>query len=507
MNKSPTLRSTPLRVGSDSGPWALFERQATQQIEAVASQGCPAGQLMERAGLAVARLALAQAPHANPIQIWCGPGNNGGDGLVAARHLHLNGRQVQIQLLARADQLPTDAALAWSAALAAGVPWRAGAMGDGVASLHIDALLGLGARRAPAGDLAQAIRQMNGSTARVLAVDLPSGLDPDTGTLLGAAAVRADVTLCLLTLKPGCFTAQGRDHAGQVWLDGLGAQPAASPVGWLSGPPAPRVRPHAAHKGSHGDVAVVGGSTGMTGAAWLAATAALAAGAGRVFCSLLSDIDTAPPRPELMTRKEWWRESPAVLASTTVVCGCGGGSAVHQALPALLSHAARLVLDADGINAVAADPQLQTLLLQRSARGLATLLTPHPLEAARLLGTDAKAVQHNRMAAAQRLAERWKVGVLLKGSGSVIAAAGQPWVINSTGNAALATAGTGDTLAGWIAGLWAQQPAATALAVAQAAAWQHGHAADRFARRWPGQALLASALIDTLQGSDGCTAP
>ncbi len=507
METTPSLHSCPVRVSSDTGPWALFDRQATRSIEAQALQGYPPGRLMERAGLAVARWALAQAPHANPIKVWCGPGNNGGDGLVAARHLHLAGRQVLVQLLAQADELPTDAAVAWSAALAAGVPWRGGPACEGGAAVHIDALLGLGARRAPSADLAQAIAHMNTGTARVLAVDLPSGLDADTGALLGATAVRADATLSLLTLKPGCFTAQGRDHAGQVWLDGLGVQLAAGPSGWLSGPAATRVRPHAAHKGSHGDVAVVGGCAGMTGAAWLAATAALAAGAGRVFCSLLAEVHTPPPLPELMTRTDWWRESPAVLARTTVVCGCGGGSAVHQALPALLSHAARLVLDADGINAVAADPQLQTLLVQRSARGLATLLTPHPLEAARLLGTDAKAVQHNRMAAALSLAERWKVGVLLKGSGTVIAAPGQPWIINSTGNAALATAGTGDTLAGWIGGLWAQQPAATALAVAQAAAWQHGAAADRFARRRPGQALLASALIHALQGDDGCAPP
>ena len=494
----------PVRVASDTGPWALFDRQAARTVESLALQQFPAGELMERAGLAVARWALALAPHANPIQIWCGPGNNGGDGLVAARHLHQAERQVQVQLLAQADQLPADAAWAWSAALHAGVPWRTGAACEGGAALHIDALLGLGARRAPQGELAQAIHQMNQSAGRVLAVDLPSGLDPDTGALLGDAAVEAHATLSLLTLKPGCFTAAGRDHAGLVWLDRLNTETAQSPSGWLSGP-APRVsRLHGAHKGSQGDMAVVGGGPGMTGAAWLAATAALAAGAGRVYCSLLSDTETPPPLPELMVRAQWWRESPAVLARTTVICGCGGGQEVQRALPALLSHAARLVLDADGLNAVAADPQLQTLLLARSARGLATLITPHPLEAARMLGTDANAVQRDRMSAAQTLAARFKVSVLLKGSGSILAAEDPPWTINSTGNAALSTAGTGDALAGWIGGLWAQRPEATALAMAQIAAWQHGHAADQFAARRPGQALLASDLIRAMQGYDGC---
>ena len=469
-------------------------------------QPLPPGQLMERAGLSVARWALAVAPNANPIRIWCGPGNNGGDGLVAARHLHLAGRHVQVQLLAQADQLPSDAAVAWAAALHAGVPWRAGLLGDMEATLHIDAVLGLGARRAPEGDLARAIQSMNDSAGCLLAIDLPSGLDPDTGSLLGSLAVRAQATMSLLTLKLGCFTAQGRDHAGQVWLDRLGTQAASDPTAWLSGPTPQVTRPHAAHKGSHGDVAVVGGAPGMTGAAWLAAKAALAAGAGRVFCSLLSETDTPPPWPELMGRAQWWLAPPQVMGRTTVVCGCGGGQQVARALPALLSHAARLVLDADGLNAVASDPQLQALLLQRSSRGLATLLTPHPLEAARLLGADVKQVQQDRPAAALALAAQCQASVLLKGSGSVIAAHGLPWVINSTGNAALATAGTGDALAGWIGGLWAQEPGASALAVAQAAAWQHGEAADRFARQRPGKALLASDLIRAMQGFTGSSA-
>jgi hydroxyethylthiazole kinase-like uncharacterized protein yjeF len=187
-----------------------------------------------------------------------------------------------------------------------------------------------------------------------------------------------------------------------------------------------------------------------------------------------------------------------VLAQSTAVCGCGGGDAVHAALPPLLSHAARLVLDADALNALAADPALSPLLLARAGRGLATLLTPHPLEAARLLHTSSAAVQHDRLAAARQLSADTGATVLLKGSGTVIAAPDGRLLINPTGNAALATAGTGDVLAGWAAGLWAQQPEAAAADIAAAAAWQHGRAADRHALSVGSGPLRAADLIEAL---------
>ena len=490
----------PCRVTADNGPWPLHDAAASRVIEQQALEEVPPGALMARAGFAVARMALALAPHAERVQVWCGPGNNGGDGLVAARHLHAAGRSVQVSLVADAARLPADAARALDQAVAAGVPIRPGAAGAAEAGIVIDALLGLGASRAPEGAVATAISSINRQPAPVLAVDIASGLHADTGALLGMAAVRAHCTLSLLTLKPGCFTCQGRDAAGDIWFDGLRVAPtAAPPTAWLSGPAASRLRPHASHKGSHGDVAVVGGAMGMEGAAWLAAAAALAAGAGRVYCSLLSESATLPSgRPELMVRQGWWRQGAPVLARSTVVCGCGGGEAVRAALPALLSHTARLVLDADALNAIALDTALQSMLRQRQGRGLATLLTPHPLEAARLLGCDAAQVQRDRLAAARGLARQLLATVLLKGSGSVIAAPdGTPW-INSSGNGALASPGTGDVLAGWAGGLWAQQPQAAPAEIATAAAWQHGTAADHHATRWPGRPLRAQALVEAL---------
>jgi hydroxyethylthiazole kinase-like uncharacterized protein yjeF len=292
--------------------------------------------------------------------------------------------------------------------------------------------------------------------------------------------VRATHTLSLLTLKPGLFTAHGRDHAGRVWFDGLGVKP-GKPTLELLGPDAARrlatPRRHAQHKGSFGDALVIGGASGMTGAAVLAARAALSAGAGRVFVGFL-DADAGAldaQQPDLMVRA--W--DSLALEGMSVACGCGGGEAVRLALPRAL-HARALVLDADALNAIAADAALQELLRARGRRSAPTVLTPHPLEAARLLGQETKAVQADRLGAARALAERFASVVVLKGSGTVIAAPGGALRINPTGNARLAIAGTGDVLAGWIAARLASG-SEDSLEAASAAAYLHGLAAER----WP----------------------
>ncbi len=495
----------PQRIDAAGGPYPLHDTAASRAAEQTALALQPPFALMASAGLAVARLTLAIAPTARRVQVWAGPGNNGGDGLVAARHLHAAGLDVTVNLLADPARLPADAARALFDARGAGVQVELGLeRSDGSADVNIDALLGIGSRRAPEGELAQAITAMNAGMAPVLAIDIPSGLNPDTGATFGAVCVRADITLALLTLKPGCFTAAGRDAAGQVWLDDLAAEP-GPPTAWLAGPAAIGPRHHASHKGSHGDVVVVGGAPGMTGAAWLAARAALAAGAGRVYCSLLDESASLldPNRPELMGRRAWWCSPPAALQAATVVCGCGGGDAVRAALPPLLSRAGRLVLDADGLNAIAADPALAELLRRRGGTdGTASLLTPHPLEAARLLGRSAHEVQADRLNAAHTLAAMFGCTVLLKGSGTVIASPSALPQIVPTGNAALATAGTGDVLAGWVAGLWAQSPQARAGDIASAAAWMHGRCADRWPAAARGAALRASDLIEALAQRD-----
>lgn len=484
------------RIDAAAGrPWPLHDTAASRAVEQAALASVAPFTLMRRAGEAVARLALATAPHARRVWVAAGPGNNGGDGLEAAICLQHAGRDVRVSLLADVDALPTDAAKALQRARDAGVAIDAAVPDRLAADLAIDALLGLGARRAPQGMLAAAIARLNGGAAPVLAVDLPSGLHPDTGQPLGERAVQARHTLSLLTLKPGCFTGAGRDHAGTVWLDRLGAAIEAPASAWLAGPAEEVPRRHAQHKGSFGDVIVLGGAPGMGGAALLAARAALALGAGRVYAVLL-DASAArldPGAPELMLRATDWARAPTTLADATVVCGCGGGEAVHAALPSLLHHAARLVLDADGLNAVAADPALQALLARRRRP---TVLTPHPLEAARLLGSDAATVQADRLNAAHTLAQRTGAVVLLKGSGTVVAAPGAVPSINPTGSARLASAGSGDVLAGMIGALWAQAPEAEPHRVAAGAAWRHGRAADMAPA---GTAVLpASRLIAAL---------
>lgn len=494
-----------LRILPDQ-PHALHGLAATRALEQSAAALLPAHTLMQRAGLATAELALALAPHARQVWIVCGPGNNGGDGLEAAVHLQSPTRQVTATWLGSAERAPPDARRSLERARSAGVRFAdTPASALGAHDLCIDALLGIGLAPGdaprPAPELwRRLLGQLRAGPAPLLCVDLPSGLQADTGAWAQGfapedAARSPCHTLSLVTLKPGLFTAEGRDAAGSVWLDTLGSAPdEASACAWLAGPPPDLPRPHASHKGRFGDVAVIGGEglarrgMGMEGAALLAASAALHAGAGRVLVALLDGgrLPAASWMPELMQRAF----DALDLEQLTAVCGCGGGSAVAEVLAPVLERAARLVLDADALNAIALDRALQTALKQRSTRGLPTVLTPHPLEAARLLASSSASVQADRLAAARALAQHFGCVCVLKGSGSIVAAPQQPApFLNPTGNARLATAGTGDVLAGMIGARLAAGEAP--LAAARHAVFVHGRLADR----WPsGSALVASAL-------------
>lgn len=486
MQAIPPSRIQAVTVGQ---PWALHDVSATRTLESGAQAVLPPHALMQRAGLAVAHLALAVAPHARTVWLACGPGNNGGDGLEAAAHLQQRGRRAVVTWLGNESGAPDDARASLARARQAGVTFAdAPPAGMTPNDLCIDALLGIGGRRCADGPIAARIAELNASPAPVLAIDLPTGLDAVTGAA-DALHVQARWTLSLLTLKPGHFTASGRDAAGKVWLDTLDVDTTGvPPCAYLGAAPSPAQRPHASHKGSYGDVAVIGGAPGMAGAALLAARAALHGGAGRIYVGLLDG--TAPShdllQPELMLRA--W--DTLDLGTMTVVCGCGGGEAIRAALPAVLSRAARLTLDADALNAVSTDASLQALLRSRAQRHAhTTVITPHPLEAARLLGCDTATIQADRLRAARLLAEQFGTTVILKGSGSIVDAPGVTPVINPTGNARLATAGTGDVLAGLVGAL--QAGGLQAFEAATAGAWRHGMAADE----WPAETPLTAASL------------
>ena len=476
---------------SSQTQWPLYNVAQTRAIELQAQATLPAYTLMQRAGLATAQLALAIAPHAQKIWIACGPGNNGGDGLEAAVHLQAWGKQPIVTWLGKEDQGPADALQAWQRASAAGVTFTKDIPAQ--FELAIDALLGIGAQRAPEGFMAQWLAELQATTAPVLCVDTPTGLSADTGEWLSTTASHQTNTqrhtLSLLTLKPGLFTADGRDAAGQVWFNDLNVNTSKQPTAWLQqNTTTKNTRPHNTHKGSFGDVSIIGGAPGMSGAAALAAVAALHGGAGRVFAGVMDTSarqDISAAHPPLMVRAP----EALNLETSSVVCGCGGGDDIHALLPNVLSSSHKLVLDADALNAIARDTALQSLLLKRSTRNKPTVLTPHPLEAARLLNQTVQEVQHHRLEAAQKLADKFQCVVVLKGSGSIIASPHHTPVINHSGNALLATAGTGDVLAGFIGAYIARND--DAFEATCQAVFAHGHVADA----WPSEGVALDAAL------------
>lgn len=475
---------------STNGPKAstrlpVLDTAASRALEKSAALNHPTGYLMQQAGLALAKLSLAVSPHARVFWVACGRGNNGGDGLEAARHLHQWGKTVHISMPAGDTPLPTGAALALSRVHQEGLAINDHGPDDW--DTCIDALLGIGLNHAPAGAYADWIRRINARSSEVISADIPSGLMADTGATPGLC-VKATHTLSMLNLKPGLLTLKGRDASGNVWLNTLGANMPAEPTAWLNPPPVNFQRPHASHKGSFGDVAITGGRLGMQGAAVLAARAAQQSGAGGVYLALLPSAQgsNAVGVPADLMQRHTDALQPARL---TLVAGCGGGEETASFLPRWLAESKHLVVDADALNAIAASTDLQSLLKQRTLD--TTVITPHPLEAARLLGCSVDDVQADRIQAAQHLAQRFNCTVILKGSGSIIAAPERTPHINPTGDGKLAIAGTGDVLAGMTGATLAHS--ASAWHAAREACYRHGALADR----WPeSTSLTASGMLN-----------
>jgi hydroxyethylthiazole kinase-like uncharacterized protein yjeF len=483
---------------------ALYSVKEIRQIERAALASLPQGTLMQRAGRAAAEQALALVPEGNDrkVLILAGPGNNGGDALETAALLARADLDVTVVLFSNPANQSLDSRQAYARAQKSSVRFLEPAFLSNLKptrwTLVIDGLFGIGLARPIVDAFRSAVEYINTLACPVLALDVPSGLDADTGNIVGehGIAMRCSHTITFIGDKPGLHTCFGRDFAGDVRVATLdiGSEYFVTPqaqlneIGLFAG--VFHQRMHNSHKGSYGDVAVIGGAHGMCGAPILAARAAAKCGAGRTFAVF---TDTAPQydseQPELMCRQA--REFDFTSAHLVVGPGLGMSRDAHDNLAKALNSLFPIVLDADALNLIAAEPGLMNKLIQRRAP---SLLTPHPLEAARLLGSSSAEVQADRLTAARALAQQCKAIVILKGSGTVIAAQDSQVVINTTGNPGLATAGTGDVLAGICGGLLAQNwPVHEA---ALAAVWLHGHAADGLVEKGIGPiGLTASELI------------
>ena len=445
-----------------TNPSLLYSAAQTRELDRIAIEdaGIPGYTLMTRAGEACWEDLHSHWPDAHSMQVFCGAGNNGGDGYVIARLALAANWQVTVLQLGDGERMSADARQARAAYESAGgsmTPLTAEV--PITADIVVDALLGTGVDRPLADAWRAAVERINAAAVPVLAVDIPTGLHADTGAVLGAA-IRADRTVTFIGRKAGLYTGAGPDHAGGIAFTDLGVpasgyqQVAATAelrrqprLGALAQP-----RNRSAHKGQHGHVLVIGGDQGMVGAVRLAGEAALRSGAGLVSLATRPEhaVQLAAASPELMCHGVTTTlELKALIKSATVLlAGPGlGQSAWAQALLAVVLEAPQpLVLDADALNLLAREP----------ARGERRVLTPHPGEAARLLKTDSAAIQADRFAAAAAISDQYGGTTVLKGAGTVIHTGSDLPVVCAAGNPGMATAGMGDVLAGVIAALMAQ---------------------------------------------------
>ncbi|MFC3533420.1 NAD(P)H-hydrate dehydratase [Vogesella facilis] len=469
----------------------ILDLPALRQLELAADAAGLA--LMQRAADSIATWVSKHYPPASRILAAVGPGNNGGDALFAACRLRRAGYAVEVLLPAPGNAAVQAALAEWQALGGSVRPTLPASSRAQSPELLLDGLFGVGLSRPLQDDWRELVAALDRLPCRKLAIDVPSGLDAYSGQPQGAA-LHADVTLSLLCPKPGLYTAAGPDHCGEVLIDELGCPATLYPpaAGTLALPDAaPLRRRRDSHKGSHGVLSIIGGAAGMTGAALLAGRAALAMGAGKIFVHPLDRALTLDPLcPELMLRP--WQHNLRIPEQHQLVVGPGLGLSdqAHAALARALQHPGALLLDADGLNLLAADHALQQLLLQRSG---ATILTPHPTEAARLLDSDTASVQADRVGAVRELSQRFGCVVLLKGCGTLLARYGQPYRLLQRGSPSLAVAGQGDVLAGAIAALLAQGLAP--LDAAHLAADVHASAGEHYSTQAGGPIGLTSHTL------------
>ncbi|MDD1617619.1 MAG: NAD(P)H-hydrate dehydratase, partial [Methylococcaceae bacterium] len=423
-------------------PINLYRNEQIRELDRIAihEYGIAGFELMSRAGYAVFQQLMRCCPNAQSVTVFCGSGNNAGDGYIVATLLLRAGLTVGVVSVADPEQLKGDALTAYQHYVAAhGVimPFQAQVRSN--ADVIIDALLGSGLNKPVTGLYAQAIETINQSHALVLAVDMPSGLNADTGNVMGVA-VKADITVTFIALNQGLFTGQAADYCGNIFYASL-----AIPEAILSTQSASAVRViHQAlprrhrctHKGSYGHVLIVGGEQGYSGAARLAGGAALRIGAGLVSIATrsihasLMNID----RPELMCHGVETAEQlmPLLAKASVIAIGTGLGQSdwAVELLTAVLATQKPLIIDADGLNLLACNP----------ATNSNWILTPHPAEAARLLNCTTAEIQQDRFAAVSALQAKYHGVVILKGAGTLIASS-EEIAVSNTGNAGMASGG------------------------------------------------------------------
>jgi hydroxyethylthiazole kinase-like uncharacterized protein yjeF len=464
--------------------------------------GTPGVELMERAGAAVAECAASFSPRS--IAILAGPGNNGGDGFVAARLLAEAGMRVTVFLLGDRTKLRGDAALAaqrWGGAIQPATPNAIGNYG-----LIIDALYGAGLDRPLTGDALALVQAVNAAGVPVVAVDLPSGISGATGEEMGDA-IRANATVTFFRKKPGHLLLPGRLHCGAVHVSDIGIKSdvlaAIRPQTFENGPPLwQRLFPVPqldGHKYLRGHAVVVSGGISATGAARLAARGALRAGAGLVTIAsprdalavnasaslavMVRPVDGARELGELLTDRR--------LNALALGPGCGVGAATRELSLAALAGERAVVLDADALTSFESEPQVLFAAIGRRGSA-ATVLTPHGGEFNRLFGELADSSRASvKLELARKAAAVSGATVVFKGADSVIAGPDHRAAINANAPAFLATAGAGDVLTGIITGLLAQ--GLPAFEAACAAVWLHGEAATEF-----GPGLIAEDLPESL---------
>ncbi len=492
----------------------LLDAETMRAVDswAISERGVPSLELMEAAGREVAEAAL-EAAGPGPARIVCGKGNNGGDGLVAARHLAAAGAEVEVLLLWPRDELSDDARASLER-LEAGVRELGG--GDAAAALEgsgvvVDAIFGTGFSGAPREPAATAIAAINDCPAPAVAADIASGVDASTGEVAGAA-VEADVTVSFHAAKLGHWIAPGKRHTGRLLVTRIGipdGAPGAPPAGLIH----PSVLALLAHRGadstkfSSGQVLIAGGSRGLTGAVCMAAGAAIRAGAGYATVAVPDELEAifevklteamsigCPTVDGRLAPAAAERILAASERAAAVVLGPGLGRGDGSA--ELIGELARrveapMLIDADGLNALAGSIEL---LKERPAP---TVLTPHAGELARLLETDSAEVGAHRLASATEAAARSGAVVVLKGDDSIIAAPGEPAIVNGLSSPALATAGTGDVLSGMVGAMLARGlDARTAAAAAVHAHTRAGRAAAE--RVGAVESVIATDVIEAI---------